>query len=635
MDKKNILNKNKILVLDPETKYENNKTFCFWSEKNKDIYQDYEKIISKSWKKIKINDFDSEEINPLEYHHIESSKLYDLSRKIIEQNNIDLIHESVINISQNKEMFSVETENKNYTSNWIIDSRPIDFKEIKNNKYLIYQSFFGLKVRLKNTFFKEDTYHMMDFRVDQANETQFVYILPYDKHSALVELTRFGKEIIDLEYSKNILDQYIKSNYGEYEVVDQEKGLIPMSFESPTKSGNKKWIDIGTRAGAVKPSTGYAFKSMVNHAKEICKNNKLDKVEIKNKSRFKIYDQLLLIILYLWPNKGKPIFERLYQTQTSKFILKFLDEKSTLKNEINMFSKLQIITFLNSFLIWSCLKLKHIMIPLIMVIYVLTNTNNRVSDLNNFEILFLSIGLFSVGIPHGALDHLIDSNHLNKKITFSFIFKYILAMVAIYILWLLSPLIWLFTFILFSAWHFGETDINKWGIKSHLIKFVWGLSVLLHLFSNHEAEFTSILSDLNINLAIDLNWIYIGSLVSLCSFLCYSILRKRFDWILIICFIILSSSISLVLAFSIYFIFHHSLTGWNDLKRSLNISQISMFKNALPFNLGALFIFLIYFLQIEIIEFSIAHVFIFLSCISFPHVVKMSFFYKKNKNLKY
>ena len=39
----------------------------------------------------------------------------------------------------------------------------------------------------------------------------------------------------------------------------------------------KKCIEIGTRAGAVKPSTGYAFKSMFNHAKEICKNNKLEK----------------------------------------------------------------------------------------------------------------------------------------------------------------------------------------------------------------------------------------------------------------------------------------------------------------------------------------------------------------------
>ena len=34
-----------ILVLDPETKHENNKTFCFWSERNEPIYQDYEKII--------------------------------------------------------------------------------------------------------------------------------------------------------------------------------------------------------------------------------------------------------------------------------------------------------------------------------------------------------------------------------------------------------------------------------------------------------------------------------------------------------------------------------------------------------------------------------------------------------------
>ena len=70
MHKKNILKKNKILVLDPETKYENNKTFCFWSKINEPIFQDYEKVISKSWKKIKINDFDSEEIKPLEYHHI-------------------------------------------------------------------------------------------------------------------------------------------------------------------------------------------------------------------------------------------------------------------------------------------------------------------------------------------------------------------------------------------------------------------------------------------------------------------------------------------------------------------------------------------------------------------------------------
>ena len=48
-----ISKKNKILVLDPETKHENNKTFCFWSERNEPIYQDYEKIISKSWKKIR------------------------------------------------------------------------------------------------------------------------------------------------------------------------------------------------------------------------------------------------------------------------------------------------------------------------------------------------------------------------------------------------------------------------------------------------------------------------------------------------------------------------------------------------------------------------------------------------------
>ena len=37
-------------------------------------------------------------------------------------------------------------------------------------------------------------------------------------------------------------------------------------------------------------------------------------------------------------HKGKPIFERLYQTQSSKFILKFLDERTDFK-KIKMFLK--------------------------------------------------------------------------------------------------------------------------------------------------------------------------------------------------------------------------------------------------------------------------------------------------------
>ena len=88
---------------------------------------------------------------------------------------------------------------------------------------------------------------MMDFRVAQQKSTQFIYILPYDQHTGLVELTRFGKILIQREEAKKILDEYILQQYGEYTVLDDEQGVIPMSSLLPKKSKKDKWVNIGTR----------------------------------------------------------------------------------------------------------------------------------------------------------------------------------------------------------------------------------------------------------------------------------------------------------------------------------------------------------------------------------------------------
>ena len=47
---------------------------------------------------------------------------------------------------------------------------------------------------------------------------------------------------------------------------------------------------------------------MFNHSKQICKNGKLNTSLVKIRKRFHFYDQLLLIILTIWPEKGQPIF---------------------------------------------------------------------------------------------------------------------------------------------------------------------------------------------------------------------------------------------------------------------------------------------------------------------------------------
>ena len=92
--------------------------------------------------------------------------------------------------------------------------------------------------------------------------------------------------------------------------------------------------------------------------RQICANGKLNNVSFKANRRFLFYDQLLLIILTLWPLKGKPIFERLFKVRSPDFVLKFLDEKSSFGEDLSMFTQLQIGSFLKATVVWLFWKVK-------------------------------------------------------------------------------------------------------------------------------------------------------------------------------------------------------------------------------------------------------------------------------------
>lgn len=117
-----------------------------------------------------------------------------------------------------------------------------------------------------------------------------------------------------------------------------------------------------------------------------------------------------------------------------------------------------------------------------------------------YQLIFCSGLLLLVGIPHGALDHLLEQERtLREARPFSlarFILKYVL-MIAIYGLgWLLFPVLSLSVFLLISAWHFGETDLENapddryWSLS----RLVAGGFVLAFILLSHAAEVTPILS---------------------------------------------------------------------------------------------------------------------------------------------
>ena len=214
---------------------------------------------------------------------------------------------------------------------------------------------------------------------------------------------------------------------------------------------------------------------------------------------------------------------------------------------------------------------------------------------------------------------------------FKFVFYYLLMMVPILLIWFWIPTLGLVFFLIYSAWHFGQTEINNWKIESNTIAILWGIVLFSSLFLIHFEEFSKILLIMNIKVPmVNFNYVLIGNLLLIFPFLT-AIYFQKLEWLIIVAFFLLSIKESLLLTFGLYFIFQHSRIGWMHLKNKLKHTHLKMFKNALPFNIGAIFLYLIaiYYLKLPT-EKSIAYFFVFLSAISFPHVICMHFFYKKN-----
>ena len=184
---------------------------------------------------------------------------------------------------------------------------------------------------------------MMDYRVQWKTDTSFAYVLPFSPTFALVEFTLFNEALIqDADYEEK-LKAYISSylKISNYTIKEVEKGSIPMS-DYPFYSHHSDTITkIGTAGGWVRPSSGYSFKNAERYAQKIVENIKKGRAPHKKiaRSRFRLYDAIFLRVLKERNDLGSEIFQTLYTKHQAKTLFRFLDEESTVPEDIKiMFS---------------------------------------------------------------------------------------------------------------------------------------------------------------------------------------------------------------------------------------------------------------------------------------------------------
>ncbi len=633
-----LLNKT-IAIIEPDSKSDNDRTFCFWATEKDVLNLEIKNLISYSWENIEINGITKQPINPLHYYHVKGIDLYNETKSILFKYSTRFFSAFLKeNPLTHSNFFEIKLETEIIYAHKVFDSRPPSFKAPKKNQSHLHQSFYGWKIKSATKVFDTSTMVLMDFNIPQNNFTQFVYTLPYDEETALIELTRFGDQKLLNDKAQLILADYINKMGFSYTILEYEQGAIPMSSANlEVDNYGENWINTGARANMLKSTTGYAFHAMAEDAllqMNAIKNSQVPKRSPK-KQRFIFYDRLLLKILDETPENGKLIFETLFKKVPVTKVLSFLGEKTNLIEEITIFYKLPKWLFIKTAFKDVYQQIKTLPILILPFVFTLVTLFLSYINLESVSWGLLAFGFLSVGLSHGALDHLTSKIIINKKQFLYFILSYLFKSALLGLVWVFLPDAALIIFIAYSAWHFGQADFKEWRLKQGLQSFIWGLIVLLTILFFHFKELNNILQQIpNLHSVIFLktiskNNLFIFQIFIIISGILTAVFNQSKYILFTLIYLLLSSMLPLLVSFGIYFIWQHSIHGWRHLAIGLNESSSRLWSKSLPFSVGGALI-IIYFLLFAGANLT-GFFFIILACLSFPHVLSMHFFYNKIK----
>ncbi|WP_428230832.1 lycopene cyclase family protein [Flavobacterium sp.] len=338
-----------ILLLDEDAKKTNDRTWCFWA-KEETLWNS---VISKKWDSAWFanEDFKRDlDLKPYEYNQIRGLDFYNFVFETLSKHqNVTFLNEKVTDINELETHVFVGTESNRYTCDYLFNSIYTQAFALSQAKYpVLQQHFVGWFVKSEEEIFNPDQATFMDFSVEQRGNTRFMYVLPISKTEALVEYTLFSENLLEKEEYENEIQIYLR-NLGtdQYQITEKEQGSIPMTCYPFWKKNTKRVLNIGTAGGWTKASTGYTFRNSDKKSSELVAflhsspevSGSLKMTKFHKKRRFWFYDLLLLDILYRHNELGSAIFSSMFKKGNPGLIFKFLDEETSLIEDLKVILK--------------------------------------------------------------------------------------------------------------------------------------------------------------------------------------------------------------------------------------------------------------------------------------------------------
>lgn len=240
----------RIVLVDPRTSYGRDRTWCFF-----DVWpHPFEKLATHRWSRWRVRASEGPWIErsapSIAYAHLPSDAFYAAARRRLDEAGVEVrLGVKAGAIEEGRTRACLHTDAGPIDANVVFDSRPPVGSPAADVTLLQHSE--GWEVEVDEDRFQPGVATLMDFAVPQDLGVHFLYVLPFDARTALVEATWFSPTVHEPSVHQAALERALDGH--EYRVRHRERGVIPMTTAAFPRRIGRRVYPIGSRAGSPNP----------------------------------------------------------------------------------------------------------------------------------------------------------------------------------------------------------------------------------------------------------------------------------------------------------------------------------------------------------------------------------------------
>ncbi|MCI3927817.1 lycopene cyclase family protein [Streptomyces sp. AN091965] len=322
------------------------RTWCYWESGP----GPYDEAVTASWQRLRVRSGGGRTVDaaiaPLRYKMLDSEAFEALAGRVLSHSSCVTREEALVERVESVPGGAVAHAHRadgtrvRVRARWVFDSRPPP--RLPPARTTLLQHFRGWFVRTRAPQFDPAAVELMDFRTPQPpHGLSFGYVLPTGPCEALVEYTEFSRGPLGRDAYDRALRHYLTEvlGAGAYEITATEQGVIPMTDGDFPRRTSARVFRVGAAAGATRPATGYTFSAVQRQTLAVAAALHAGRHPLPpraHSARSRLMDSVLLHALDHGRVDGPAFFTRLFSRVPAPRLLRFLDGRTSLPEDLSI-----------------------------------------------------------------------------------------------------------------------------------------------------------------------------------------------------------------------------------------------------------------------------------------------------------